>query len=215
MITALPVLKPSGQFPVFLAHQGLQSPVPSGHWLLLGCLLQFLLPSLTTFQLLFSSCCCSDAAGSFPPQGLCTCCSAWLLLPSTFSRHLFIYVCSNVPSSKRPSLVTLSRIFMCPPQCIVFLPHWNVPSRRVGALLCLLFHTPNLEQCLAHSGSSVNICERSKGEWEGRRRTIKKNKSSKFRRLQYRNHPVTHTAVFLSGFHLTLTCASWTKELHS
>lgn len=134
------VLKPSGKFPVFLAYQGLQSPVRSGPWLL-GCLLWFLLPSLTTFQLLFSSCCCSDASGPFPPQDLCTCCSAWWFFPSTSSHHLFIYVCSNVPSSKRPSFVTPSSIFMCPPQCIVFLPHWNVTSRRIGALPCSLFHT--------------------------------------------------------------------------
>lgn len=63
----------------------------SGLWLLLGCVLSPLL-SLTTFQLLCYSFCFSDTPGSFPPQDLCICCSAQLLIPISSLHRLLSHI---------------------------------------------------------------------------------------------------------------------------
>lgn len=171
-------------------YQGLQGPAQSGPWLLPGCVrcvLLSLLHALPTFHLLHYSFCFSDTPGSFLPQGLCICCTAWLLFPASS-------VCLNVTSSKRPSLVTLSRIVVCPsyPGSLSVSPTRMSTPGGLGLWFVYCSTPQDLEQRLTYSQSSINICGRKEREGEGGRyggreegrRTIKKNKISQFRSLR-------------------------------
>lgn len=163
-------------------YQGLQGPARSGPWLLPGCVrcvLLSLLHALPTFHLLHYSFCFSDTPGSFLPQGLCICCTAWLLFPASS-------VCLNVTSSKRPSLVTLSRIVVCPsyPGSLSVSPTRMSTPGGLGLWFVYCSTPQDLEQRLTYSQSSINICGRKErggreGDMEGERKEGEQSRKTK------------------------------------
>lgn len=163
-------------------YQGLQGPAQSGPWLLPGCVrcvLLSLLHALPTFHLLHYSFCFSDTPGSFLPQGLCICCTAWLLFPASS-------VCLNVTSSKRPSLVTLSRIVVCPsyPGSLSVSPTRMSTPGGLGLWFVYCSTPQDLEQRLTYSQSSINICGRKErggreGDMEGERKEGEQSRKTK------------------------------------
>lgn len=160
-------------------YQGLQGPARSGPWLLPGCVLLSLLHALPTFHLLHYSFCFPDTPGSFLPQGLCICCTAWLLFPASS-------VCLNVTSSKRPSLVTLSRIVVCPsyPGSLSVSPTRMSTPGGLGLWFVYCSTPQDLEQRLTYSQSSINICGRKErggreGDMEGERKEGEQSRKTK------------------------------------
>jgi hypothetical protein len=84
--------------------------------------------------------------------------------------------CSNITSSKRPPLVTLSSVITCLPRSLsVSSPplEGQVPEGR--DLVLFTIPSPNPEQCLARHVRSVHICGRKEGGREEGRIAIKEN----------------------------------------
>lgn len=134
------------------------------------------------------------------------------IILSVFQTHLahfylraFAYAalpgCSSLPPLSvrmspplRPSLVTLSRIVVCPsyPGSLSVSPTRMSTPGGLGLWFVYCSTPQDLEQRLTYSQSSINICGRKEREGEGGRyggreegrRTIKKNKISQFRSLR-------------------------------